>query len=130
MTTPPAPFDPNAALRTLNSEFGQLRDKYGVDALRAAGFTPRTLAEMQGSLRNLQLNPNATPEQHQSALGDAMARLRGYNFGTTPQPATPQPIIPQRETPEVPVGQPMPVPPQPMPAQPQGYYRGGFAVRR
>lgn len=84
MSTPPAPFDPNAALRDFNQYFGTLRKQYGSDGLRNMGFTPRDLAALQASLRKLQLDPNSTPEQHQQAYQQARDTLAQRI--TTPQP--------------------------------------------
>jgi hypothetical protein len=80
MTTPintqPSPFtDPNNALREFNAYFGSLRKDYGEDAIRAMGFTPRDLAALQASLRNLQMDPSATPEQHRQAYMQARDTL-------------------------------------------------------
>jgi hypothetical protein len=80
MTTPintqPSPFtDPNNALREFNAYFGSLRKDYGEDAIRAMGFTPRDLAALQASLRKLQMDPTATPEQHRQAYMQARDTL-------------------------------------------------------
>jgi hypothetical protein len=80
MTTPintqPSPFtDPSNALREFNAYFGSLRKDYGEDAIRAMGFTPRDLAALQASLRKLQMDPTATPEQHRQAYMQARDTL-------------------------------------------------------
>jgi hypothetical protein len=67
--------DPNLALRNFNAYFGKLRKDYGEDAIRAAGITPRVLAEIQATLRKVQMDPRATPEQHRQADRDANAML-------------------------------------------------------
>jgi len=76
MASPQEPkFDPNAALREFNAYFGSLRKDYGEDAIRAMGFTPRDLAALQASLRKLQMDPTATPEQHRQAYMQARDTL-------------------------------------------------------
>lgn len=154
-----ADFDRNNVRRIFDSEFDALRQQYGTDALRAAGFTPRTLAALQAPLTKLQMDNSSTYDQHSAALENALQQLRGYNFAS-PQPA-PQPpeqtvvatrppepssgwafgpIAPIRQTPEVtPMPMTMPAPvqqpvaqaaPVPQAAPVTGMYRGGFAVRR
>jgi hypothetical protein len=76
MASPQEPkFDPNAALRDFNAYFGTLRKDYGESAIRGAGFTPRDLSLLQASLRKLQMDPNATPEQHRQAYQQARDAL-------------------------------------------------------
>lgn len=84
MATPPAPFDRNAALRDFNQYFGTLQKQYGSAGLRDMGFMPRDLAALQASLRKLQMDPNATPEQHRQAYQQARDTLAQRI--TTPQP--------------------------------------------
>lgn len=92
MATPPAPFDPNAALRDFNQYFGTLRKQYGSDGLRNMGFTPRDLAALQASLRKLQMDPTATPEQHSAALREAMGTLGQRLTPPSTVAPTPQPV--------------------------------------
>lgn len=108
MATPPAPFDPNAALRQFNQYFGTLQKQYGSAGLRNMGFTPRDLARMQADLRKLQLDRNATPEQHQQAYQQARDALAQRI--TTPQPvrALPQGEIVVAPTRPAPLPQPGP----------------------
>jgi hypothetical protein len=82
--------DPNLALRNFNAYFGKLRKDYGEDAIRAAGITPRVLAEIQATLRKVQMDPRATPEQHRQADRDANAMLvqKMTSPLTRPAPAT------------------------------------------
>lgn len=91
-TQPGADFDRNVFTKMLNGEFAQLQQKYGNEGLRAAGFTPSTLAGLQGGLRKLQMDPTSTYDQNNAALENALAQLRGYNFGTAPQTVTPAPM--------------------------------------
>jgi hypothetical protein len=96
----PNPFaDPNYALSQLNAYFGGLRKDYGEDAIRAAGFTPRDLSAMQASLRKLQMDPRATPEQHQQAFNQARDALA--QRVTTPLTAARKPVAPQMPVPMV-----------------------------
>jgi hypothetical protein len=89
----PNPFaDPNYALSQLNAYFGGLRKDYGEDAIRAAGFSPRDLSAMQASLRKLQMDPRATPEQHQQAFNQARDALA--QRVTTPLAAARTPQLP------------------------------------
>ncbi len=93
----PNPFaNPNYALSQLNAYFGGLRKDYGEDAIRGAGFTPRDLSAMQASLRKLQMDPRATPEQHQQAFNQARDALAQRI--TTPLAAARKPVAP---TPEI-----------------------------
>lgn len=143
-------FDRNAALRQLNQSYGNLRNVYGEDALRAAGLQPSVLQGFQRDLRGLQLNNNSTQDQHTAALQNAMNTLNSFTNNLKPialpqgdgsylpvgQPSAPplpahpmQPPIPApplvKET-----GMALPMTPAPQPAPPpQGMYRGGFAVR-
>jgi hypothetical protein len=94
MASPQEPkFDPNAALREFNAYFGSLRKDYGEDAIRGAGFTPRDLSLLQASLRKLQMDPNATPEQHRQAYQqarDALAqRITTPLAASRPTPSAP-----------------------------------------
>lgn len=143
-------FDRNAALRQLNQSYGNLRNVYGEDALRAAGLQPSVLQGFQRDLRGLQLNNNSTQDQHTAALQNAMNTLNSFTNNLKPialpqgdgsylpvgQPSAPplpahpmQPPIPApplvKET-----GMALPMTPAPQPTPPpQGMYRGGFAVR-
>ena len=109
---PTNPFtDPNYALRQLNEYFGSLRKDYGEDAIRGAGFTPRDLSLMQASLRKLQMDPNATPEQHRQAYQQARDAL-AQRITTPLAAARPTPSAP----PEVEVRGVMPTPPMPVEA--------------
>lgn len=146
-TQPGADFDRNIFTRMLNDQFSQLRQKYGDAGLRSAGFTPSTLAGLQGNLRRLSMDPNSTYDQNSAALEAALASMNSYNFGggqaqpqvvsaqRTPVPEVPQPVaMPQPIA--MPAPQPGPMPP-PLPQEPQvvtpmpvpGMYRGGFAAR-
>ena len=116
-TQPGADFDRNVARQIFDSEFRTLREKYGDSGLRAAGFTPRTLASLQAPLTNVQKDNTISYDQSSAALENALKQLRGYNFGGA-QPAAPM----------------QPAAPAPLPAGAQqspipGYYRGGFAQR-
>ena len=76
MSTPipaqPNPFtDPNNALRQLNEYYDGLLRDYGEDAIRAMGFGETDFAALQASLRRLQMDPSATPEQHRQAFMQA-----------------------------------------------------------
>lgn len=76
MSTPipaqPNPFtDPNSALRQLNEYYNGLLRDYGEDAIRAMGFGEADFAALQASLRKLQMDPSATPEQHRQAFMQA-----------------------------------------------------------
>jgi hypothetical protein len=96
----PNPFaNPNYALSQLNAYFGGLRKDYGEDAIRGAGFTPRDLSAMQASLRKLQMDPRATPEQHQQAYQQARDALAQRI--TTPLAAARKPVAPQMPVPMV-----------------------------
>jgi len=108
MSTPvptnPNPFvDPNNALRQFNQYFGDLRKQYGEDAIRQVGFEPKEFQDLQASLRKLQLDPRATPEQHRAAYmqaRDTLARrlttpleaTRSYSVVQQPKPA-PSPSV-------------------------------------
>jgi hypothetical protein len=93
-TQPGADFDRNVARRIFDAEFRTLREKYGDQGLRAAGFTPRTLASLQAPLTNVQKDNTISYDQSSAALEDALQKLRGYNFGGA-QPAAPmQPAAP------------------------------------
>lgn len=108
MSTPvptnPNPFvDPNNALRQFNQYFGDLRKQYGEDAIRQVGFEPKEFQDLQASLRKLQLDPRATPEQHREAYmqaRDTLARrlttpleaTRSYSVVQQPKPA-PSPSV-------------------------------------
>ena len=108
MSTPvptnPNPFvDPNNALRQFNQYFGDLRKQYGEDAIRQVGFEPKEFQDLQSSLRKLQLDPRATPEQHREAYmqaRDTLARrlttpleaTRSYSMVSQPKPA-PSPSV-------------------------------------
>lgn len=141
----PAPtptFDRNAALQQLNQSFANLRNTYGVDALRGAGFAPSNLSALQADLRKLQLDNSSTQEQHTAALQNALNTMNSFTNNlkpiTSPQMAAPTPMpaptgaaLPQEI---VVTGAPRPQPePMPVPAPPPavpGMYRGGFAVKR
>jgi hypothetical protein len=119
MASPQEPkFDPNAALREFNAYFGSLRKDYGEDAIRGAGFTPRDLSALQASLRKLQMDPNATPEQHRQAYQqarDALAqRITTPLAAARPTPSAP-PEVEVRGVMPTPVEAPRPV----MPVRPQ-----------
>lgn len=93
------PFtDPNYALRQLNEYFGSLRKDYGEGAIRGAGFTPRDLSLLQASLRKLQMDPNATPEQHRQAYQQARDAL-AQRITTPLAAARPTPSAPPVGTP-------------------------------
>lgn len=108
MSTPvptnPNPFvDPNNALRQFNQYFGDLRKQYGEDAIRQVGFEPKEFQDLQASLRKLQLDPRATPEQHREAYmqaRDTLARrlttpleaTRSYSMVQQPKPAPSPPV--------------------------------------
>ena len=116
-TQPGADFDRNVARQIFDSEFRTLREKYGDEGLRAAGFTPRTLSALQAPLTNVQKDNTISYDQSSAALENALKQLRGYNFGGA-QPAAPM----------------QPAAPAPLPAGAQqspipGYYRGGPAMR-
>jgi hypothetical protein len=120
-TQPGADFDRNVARQIFDAEFRTLREKYGDEGLRAAGFTPRTLASLQAPLTNVQKDNTISYDQSSAALENALQQLRGYNFGGA-QPAA-APAAPMQ-----------PAAPAPLPAGAQqspipGYYRGGFAQR-
>jgi len=120
-TQPGADFDRNVARQIFDAEFRTLREKYGDQGLRAAGFTPRTLASLQAPLTNVQKDNTISYDQSSAALENALKQLRGYNFGGA-QPAA-APAAPMQ-----------PAAPAPLPAGAQqspipGYYRGGFAQR-
>lgn len=91
-TQPGADFDRNVARQIFDAEFRTLREKYGDDGLRAAGFTPRTLSSLQAPLTNVQKDNTISYDQSSAALEDALQKLRGYNFGGA-QPAAPAPIM-------------------------------------
>jgi hypothetical protein len=116
-TQPGADFDRNVARQIFDAEFRTLREKYGDEGLRAAGFTPRTLSALQAPLTNVQKDNTISYDQSSAALENALQQLRGYNFGGA-QPAAPM----------------QPAAPAPLPAGAQqspmpGYYRGGPAMR-
>jgi len=115
MASPQEPkFDPNAALREFNAYFGSLRKDYGEDAIRGAGFTPRDLSLLQASLRKLQMDPNATPEQHRQAYQQARDAL-AQRITTPLAAARPTPSAPMTGVmPEVEVRGVMPTPPMPV----------------
>lgn len=133
-TPPPAtPFDRNSALRQLNQSFSNLRNTYGADALRGAGFMPRDLSALQASLRKLQLDNSSTQEQHTAALQNALNTMNQYTNNLKPI-ASPQPVAAPVAMPQM-VAAPTPMPqpvatPTPMPTPVTGMYRGGFAVKR
>jgi len=113
MTSPQEPkFDPNAALREFNAYFGSLRKDYGEDAIRGAGFTPRDLSLLQASLRKLQMDPNATPEQHRQAYQqarDALAqRITTPLAAARPTPSAPPEVEVRGVRPPDVVNAPMP----------------------
>jgi hypothetical protein len=87
-TQPGADFDRNVARQIFDAEFRTLREKYGDQGLRAAGFTPRTLASLQAPLTNVQKDNTISYDQSSAALENALKQLRGYNFGGA-QPAAP-----------------------------------------
>ena len=121
-TQPGADFDRNVARQIFDAEFRTLREKYGDQGLRSAGFTPRTLSALQAPLTNVQKDNTISYDQSSAALEDALKQLRGYNFGGA-QPAAPAPMT-----------APVPSAPLPVPAGAQqspipGYYRGGPAMR-
>ena len=112
--TPAAPaptptFDRNAALQQLNKSFANLRNTYGVDALRGAGFAPSNLSALQADLRKLQLDNSSTQEQHTAALQNALNTMNSYTnnlkpitpsqtgmalpMAPAPQPMAPPPLI-------------------------------------
>ena len=114
---PPMPaFDPNAALQTFNKRAAELNASG--KGLFASGMAPDEFRMHQGILRNLQLNPNATPEQHADILNKSMAFLNQYS-GATPQPMV-DPNVPYRPTgPDAFYGtQPATAQPMPAPAAP------------
>ena len=142
-TQPGADFDRNIFTRMLNDQFSQLRQKYGDAGLRSAGFTPSTLAGLQGNLRRLSMDPSSTYDQNSAALEAALASMNGY-FSPGAGQTGGQQVVPQQPIEVVP--QPMPMPQgQPTPGQPVAasapqpqptplapiprMYRGGFAVR-
>jgi hypothetical protein len=113
MASPQEPkFDPNAALREFNAYFGSLRKDYGEDAIRGAGFTPRDLSLLQASLRKLQMDPNATPEQHRQAYQqarDALAqRITTPLAAARPTPSAPPEVEVRGVRPPDVVNAPMP----------------------
>lgn len=121
-TQPGADFDRNVARQIFDAEFRTLREKYGDQGLRSAGFTPRTLSALQAPLTNVQKDNTISYDQSSAALENALQQLRGYNFGGA-QPAAPAPMT-----------APVPSAPLPVPAGAQqspipGYYRGGPAMR-
>ena len=91
-TQPGADFDRNVARQIFDAEFRTLREKYGDEGLRAAGFTPRTLASLQAPLTNVQKDNTISYDQSSAALENALQQLRGYNFGGA-QPAAPAPSM-------------------------------------
>ena len=91
-TQPGADFDRNVARQIFDAEFRTLREKYGDEGLRAAGFTPRTLSALQAPLTNVQKDNTISYDQSSAALEDALQKLRGYNFGGA-QPAAPAPSM-------------------------------------
>jgi hypothetical protein len=93
-TQPGADFDRNVARQIFDGEFRTLREKYGDEGLRAAGFTPRTLSALQAPLTNVQKDNTISYDQSSAALEDALQQLRGYNFGGA-QPAAPAPAAAQ-----------------------------------
>lgn len=142
----PAPtptFDRNAALQQLNQSFANLRNTYGVDALRGAGFAPSNLSALQADLRKLQLDNSSTQEQHTAALQNALNTMN--SFTNNLKPITPSqtgmalPMTQPQTGMALPMAQPqtgmaLPMTPAPQPTPPppnvQGMYRGGFAVKR
>jgi hypothetical protein len=80
----PSPFDRNASLQQLNSTFGNLRNTYGEEALRGAGFTPAAFQGFQRTLRDLQMDKNSTQEQHTAALQNALNGLNSYTSNLKP----------------------------------------------
>ena len=118
-TQPGADFDRNVARQIFDAEFRTLREKYGDEGLRAAGFTPRTLSALQAPLTNVQKDNTISYDQSSAALENALQQLRGYNFGGA-QPAA-APAAPMQPAAPLPAGaQQSPIP---------GYYRGGPAMR-
>jgi hypothetical protein len=115
-TQPGADFDRNVARQIFDAEFRTLREKYGDQGLRAAGFTPRTLSALQAPLTNVQKDNTISYDQSSAALENALQQLRGYNFGGA-QPAA----APAAPAAPIPAGaQQLPMP---------GYYRGGPVMR-
>lgn len=120
----PAPtptFDRNAALQQLNQSFANLRNTYGVDALRGAGFAPSNLSALQADLRKLQLDSSSTQAQHTAALQNALNTMNSYTNNLKPV-ASPQPGMALSVTPP----QPMPAP---TPAPVQGMALGGLMAK-
>lgn len=110
-TQPGADFDRNIFSKMLNDQFGQLRQKYGDAGLRSAGFTPRTLAELQSGLRNLKMDPNSTYDQNSAALEAALAKMNSYNFNAPVRETPVQQSMPQLVAAPTPMPQPAPPPP-------------------
>ena len=122
-TQPGADFDRNVARQIFDAEFRTLREKYGDEGLRAAGFTPRTLSALQAPLTNVQKDNTISYDQSSAALENALQQLRGYNFGGAQPAAAPAaaPAAPMQPAAPLPAGaQQSPIP---------GYYRGGPAMR-
>lgn len=120
-TQPGADFDRNVARQIFDAEFRTLREKYGDEGLRAAGFTPRTLSALQAPLTNVQKDNTISYDQSSAALENALKQLRGYNFGGAQPAAAPAaPMQPAAPAPLPEGAQQSPIP---------GYYRGGFAQR-
>ena len=89
---PQAPlFNRNASLKQLNETFGNLRNTYGEDALRAAGLTPSVFQGFQKTMRELQLNNNSTQDQHTAALQNAYNTMNSFTNNLKPRqlPAPP-----------------------------------------
>lgn len=86
------PFDPNAALQTFNNRAAELNASG--KGLFASGMVPDEFRMYQGILRNLQLNPNSTPEQHADILNKSMAFLNQYSGATVPTPQMPSGYVP------------------------------------
>lgn len=119
------PFDPNAALQAFNKRAAELNASG--KGLFASGMVPDEFRMYQGVLRNLQLNPNSTPEQHADILNKSMAFLNQYS-GATPQPMV-DPNVPYRPTgPDAFYGAP-PAPLQQTPQNARGMALGGLMAK-
>jgi len=116
----PTSFDRNAALQAFNARAAEMNASG--KGLFNSGVSPDEFRMYQGILRNLQLNPNSTPEQHADILNKSMAFLNQYS-GSTPQPMV-DPNVPYRPTgPDAFYGAP-PAPAQQIPQNAQGVALG------
>lgn len=121
----PTSFDRNAALQAFNARAAEMNASG--KGLFNSGVSPDEFRMYQGILRNLQLNPNSTPEQHADILNKSMAFLNQYS-GATPQPMV-DPNVPYRPTgPDAFYGAP-PAPAQQMPQNAQGMALGGLMAK-